>query len=782
MNMVDPAIRSSKAAGRLPDTSFVQISETSFAGHVFAPDDPLRKYTVALIIDGYEIRTTRADLPTHDLDIRTGGDGCHGFRFSLPPGAIEAGTTVETRIANLAIPVGGPIVIDPDHPSRLPSRNANGLTWLGGLRFSAWVAAGDAAAIEVLVDEQRVMQAVPTGWTTIPGVSDRPARLFEFHLPERFADGAAHRIAVNEDGGETFSGCPLPFVAFDDGLASTIGGFGGLAGERLRAELFDRLLPMSWPLARYNEWKERFPKSSAPAYESEVAVILAGDGVDDTIESLKAQTGVRWVAASLPAARDALGFAPELMRAFLAGDAAQSPIVVFAPSGTSFAPDALRRLAWGLEQSPDVFAAYGDLEVIGEDGTPWPLCFPAFDYERMLEQGYCSIVFALRRSHLERALDAGAATLFRLFNAQLDMPGDDANGIVHVPGVIASLPRLDLAAAATTLAEANVAHLGRRNTPAEVIAGTGAGSLPSVRVVRRQASQASVAIVVVTDGDSDALRGCLAALRPNADRPDTEIIVADTGYCHPRVAAVLAESEGVPATVVTVDGPFNPARMANLAARSTERDYLCLIADDVTATEAGWLDELLARSADPCVGAVGPLVMGEAGLVYDAGVVLGPGFAAAPAFADAVAEGAGYGGMLAVAHQRSALAMGCLLTWRGDYLGVGGMDEIHFPLDFADVDFCLKLRAASRRIVMTPHARVRRSGRRPSRAPHSPGSQARALDMLRARWGEAIAADPCYSPLLSLDPVPYSALAWPPRSDAPRRAEAPTSLPVPEGF
>jgi GT2 family glycosyltransferase len=222
--------------------------------------------------------------------------------------------------------------------------------------------------------------------------------------------------------------------------------------------------------------------------------------------------------------------------------------------------------------------------------------------------------------------------------------------------------------------------------------------------------------------------------------------------------------------------------MANLAVRSTGRDHLCLMADDVTAADDGWLGELLGRIADPCVGAVSPLSVGMDGLVRDAGVVLGPGFATAPAFAGANAGGDGYGGMLAVAHQQSALDIGCLLTWRGDYLAVGGMDEIQFAADFADIDFCLKLRAARRRIVTTPHTRIIRAGNPRAATPEASRRCGAALRALRARWGEALAADPYYNPLLALDHSPYSALAWPARDAAARRAEAPVPTSIPSGF
>jgi GT2 family glycosyltransferase len=103
-------------------------------------------------------------------------------------------------------------------------------------------------------------------------------------------------------------------------------------------------------------------------------------------------------------------------------------------------------------------------------------------------------------------------------------------------------------------------------------------------------------------------------------------------------------------------------------------------------------------------------------------------------------------------------------------------------LAFNDVDYCLKLRAMGRRIVLTPHARLwhlesasRGSDDRPDRKARFE----RELLMLRSKWGETLLDDPCYSPVLSLDAAPFSALAWPPRSRQARRMHAPVPRDLP---
>ena len=106
-------------------------------------------------------------------------------------------------------------------------------------------------------------------------------------------------------------------------------------------------------------------------------------------------------------------------------------------------------------------------------------------------------------------------------------------------------------------------------------------------------------------------------------------------------------------------------------------------------------------------------------------------------------------------------------------------------MNFNDVDYCLKLRARGQRIVFTPHARLlhlESASRGVDLALDRKARLDRELRNLRSKWGSVLAADPYYSPLLSRDPIPYSALAWPPGSAEPRVNLAPIAAEVPPGF
>jgi GT2 family glycosyltransferase len=764
------------------NTSFMRLNGSVFVGHVVDPADPHRRFSVELLLDGLVVQTAYADRFS-TLVSPPVGDGCYGFVIQVATSLLESACTAEARVANLGSPIGVPIDFADPSTTADAAIASSRLRWLGGLRFRGWIAEAEpSTALRVVVNGEDVMELGYLPWAQADEEAylDQPVRGIDFHLPERFADGSVKHVSVIKGNGEALAGLPLPFVAFPDGLAAAIARFGKLESERLRAELYDRLIPSSLPFSSYREWKDRFPIVLEDPPDLRAGIVIIGnDRFHLTLESLEQQTLQHWTACAIEGARDTLGFNAADTVAFLTEDAADCDFIVFAPAGTEFAPNALQRIAACFDAHAHVSAIYGDLEVITCDGSLWPLAFPAFDYERLLEQGYCALVFALRRQTAARQLARSPASLFRLFNAIFD---DDATrhdpSVAHLPGGIAVLPPLDRDAASIALRDATAAHLKARRIDAAV-AVSPSTLLPAAHV-RRNAPEGRTSIIILTRNRVELLADCLESLYPVLTHPDVDLLVVDNDSSDDKTIRSLALlKEKRRARVLPVPGPFNYARLNNLAARETDSDFVLFLNNDVTALDGTWLDEMHARLAEPDVGAVGALLAWPSGMVQHGGVVLGPGFAAAHAFNDRTTADPGYADLLHVAHECSAVTAACMLTRRSDYLLLGGMDEIHFPGSFSDVDYCLRLRATSRRIIMTPHTRLIRSG---LTSTDQGMGFARELRALRYRWGEALLRDPFYNPTLSLDPIPFSALAWPMRSPEMRMQVPIKAKDVPAGF
>jgi GT2 family glycosyltransferase len=773
------------------NTSLLRVNGSVFVGHVVDPADPYRRFSVELLIDGLVVQTAFADRFSTTIAPSI-GDGCCGFVIPVATSLLESGGLAEARVANLGDPIGAPIdLADPTVPASA-AVTASRLRWLGGLRFRGWIAEAEPlTALKVVVNGENVMELDNLPWAQADDEAylDQPVRGIDFHLPGRFADGCVKMLSVVKGNGEALAGLPLPFVAFPDGLAATIAGFGTLESERLRGELYDRLIPCSLPFSSYREWKERFPivpiaAGDFPDLRAGVLVI-GSEQLQLTVESLERQSLPHWTAGAIGGARDASAFDAADAKGFLDEEAADCDFIVFALAGTEFAPNALQRIAACFAAHKQVDIVYGDLEVTASDGSLWPLAFPAFDYERLLEQGYCALVFALRRRTAARQLAGSPSNLFRLFNSIFD---DSAalqhESVAHLPGAIAVLPSLNRDTAGATLRDATAAHLKARRMEAAVTIAPSA-LLPAAQV-RRTPPHGRTTIIIPTRNRVELLADCLDSLQPVLARSDVDLLVVDNDSSDDTTIRFLSELKEMRGTrVLPVPGPFNYARLNNLAALETGSDFLLFLNNDVKALDGNWLDEMHGRMAEPDVGAVGALLAWPSGMVQHGGVVLGPRLAAAHAFSGRTTVDPGYADLLRVAHECSAVTAACMLTRRDDFLSLGGMDDIHFPVSFNDVDYCLRLRAASRRIIMTPHARLvhleyaGHGGRTP--ADHS-ARFARELTALRHRWGEILLADPFYNPTLSLDPIPFSALAWPARSLDMRLQVPIKAKDVPAGF
>ena len=95
----------------------------------------------------------------------------------------------------------------------------------------------------------------------------------------------------------------------------------------------------------------------------------------------------------------------------------------------------------------------------------------------------------------------------------------------------------------------------------------------------------------------------------------------------------------------------------------------------------------------------------------------------------------------------SAVTGACLLTRRSVFEQLGGFDE-SFPIDFNDVDYCLRVRRLGLRVVYTPHAELvhYESGTMGLRT--QAGSE---VDRFRDRWTPVLSRDPYYNPNLTRD-------------------------------
>ena len=180
-------------------------------------------------------------------------------------------------------------------------------------------------------------------------------------------------------------------------------------------------------------------------------------------------------------------------------------------------------------------------------------------------------------------------------------------------------------------------------------------------------------------------------------------------------------------------------------------EHLLLLNDDIEALDEEWLEAMLEYSQLDGVGAVGAKLLYPDGRLQHIGLVLGVCGVAAHAFHQHPGSSFGYASSAVGVRNYSAVSAACLMTRRAVFDEVGGFDP-QFPVDFNDVDYCLRVRRAGHRIVFTPYARLTHreqesTGRRQPRA--------RDEARFRERWSAVLDRDPYYNPNLCSQHADY---------------------------
>ena len=245
---------------------------------------------------------------------------------------------------------------------------------------------------------------------------------------------------------------------------------------------------------------------------------------------------------------------------------------------------------------------------------------------------------------------------------------------------------------------------------------------------------------VVLDGrETTFVAACLQSLCTRSTYPRYEIIVVDDGDMPPELQRELGRW---PARRLSYTAEFNFSAKINRGAAHARGDFLVLLNDDVTIISPDWLECMLEYAQRPEIGAVGAKLFFPDGQLQHAGVTL-PGFNPGHPFYGYPGDFPGYFGGSLVPRNYSAVTGACLMTRREVFEEVGGFTEA-LPVNYNDVDFCLKVIRGGRRVVYTPYAQLHH---------HESVSKAgvfrHELDAFRERWRHQWQRDLYYNPNLT---------------------------------
>jgi GT2 family glycosyltransferase len=390
-----------------------------------------------------------------------------------------------------------------------------------------------------------------------------------------------------------------------------------------------------------------------------------------------------------------------------AGELASGEYAAFLDQDDVLAPYALDCVAQAVEDSqPDLL--YSDEDYLDNQGRRvQPIFKPAFSADLLRCCMYMGHLLVVRTARLRelgwfRAGYDGSQD----YDLALRLAARTA-AIRHIPRVLYHWRQHPESTALNTGAKPYTQAAGLRAL-SEAVAARDAqavvtpGDLPNTYHVRWSIPANLRASLIICSRNARLLKRCLQAIEKRTGYTPREIVVVEHRQSDLAAMDRLLESGGC--VRVPYTGPFNFAAMNNRGARKASGDVLVFMNDDVEPLASEWLTALLAHANRREVGVVGAKLIYPSGAIQHAGMAIG------------IMEGAGhvhrntfgspYWNWLPFTRNVSAVTGACLAIRKGVFEELGGFDE-SFPVNYNDVDLCLRARQAGYAVIVEPAALLR---------------------------------------------------------------------------
>jgi GT2 family glycosyltransferase len=422
-------------------------------------------------------------------------------------------------------------------------------------------------------------------------------------------------------------------------------------------------------------------------------------------------------------------------------------------------PDALAHVAEAIDRNPEADYVYTDEDKIDAAGRhSAPFFKPDWSPERMRTQMYTCHLSVLRRALVE---DVGG------FDEQFEGSQDwdlvlkvteRAREVVHVPRVLYHWRMLDTSAASRG-AEAKPwafeagqravqAHCDRTGFPAAVELDADDPGVLHLRPRLRE--EPKVSIVIPTAGQIREVRfeqtvlvlNCVRSIVERSTYENYEIVVVLSEDVEAPVIQELRDLVGDRLKLIRYSGPFDFSAKINLGAIRSEGEHLLLLNDDIEITTPEWIERMVMYSSQEGIGAVGGKLLWEDNRLQHVGVDFEYGLPG-HTYRGFAGDFNGYANAVRIARNCLAVTAACLMTPRALFEQLGGLTTT-LPINFNDVDYCLKVHMSGQRTVYDPDLVLYHF----ESSSRDPVVEEWEHNQLVARWQAAAAVDPYGNPNL----------------------------------
>jgi GT2 family glycosyltransferase len=431
----------------------------------------------------------------------------------------------------------------------------------------------------------------------------------------------------------------------------------------------------------------------------------------------------------------------------LAGSLARGEYVGFLDHDDLLSPYALHYVVEALQDS-NFDLIYTDEDIVNEQGNRiLPNFKPGWSPELLAACMYINHFMVVSRRRLDQVgwfrSECDGAQDYDLALRLSDL----TPSVQHLPRVLYHWRRHEGSSIADSSAKPYTHNAGRRAL-ADALERRGQdaevedGPRPNTYHLKYRPSRTPLVSLIVCSRRHKLLRRCLSALKSRTDYPNREIIVVEHSGDDEAIEKLI---ERFACRRVVYSAPFNFSSMNNSGVAVAEGEVLVLLNDDVKPLDSRWLGYLVSQLERPEVGVVGAKLLYPSGAIQHAGLVIDALVGAAHPGRGSFTSG--YWPWLDLTRDVSAVTGACLAIRKDLFERVGGLDP-SFPMNYNDVDLCLRVRQLGFRVVYEARAVLCHY----EASTRAPGIGYKERESFFGRWPESFAkGDQYYNPNLTAE-------------------------------
>lgn len=268
-----------------------------------------------------------------------------------------------------------------------------------------------------------------------------------------------------------------------------------------------------------------------------------------------------------------------------------------------------------------------------------------------------------------------------------------------------------------------------------------------------------VSIIVPFRDKPQLLRSCVDSVLKKTSYSNFQLVLVDNQSKEPETLELLESLSRDPkVAILKYDKKFNYSAINNFAVGSIDTELVLFLNNDTSVISNSWLDFMVRSIQDDGVGAVGARLLYPNNTVQHAGVVIGICDAAGHVFRNLREKDPGYFAMAKTTRNVAAVTGACLLTYKNLFTELGGFDAVNLPVNYNDIDYCLKVISAGNQVVYNADAELyhyesaSRDKYNSLDIDHNSdkmNSYRAELKFFQKKWANFIKNDPYYSPNLT---------------------------------